>query len=81
MNVKIHIGGNQQTRPNHKTSDKTSRQYSNFDNDNFHNTIWQNRRSNFDSGFKVFSATPSVTIENIQDIIDEDKKHFFKHRN
>ena len=78
MNVKIHIGGN---RPHHDTPDKISRSFTDYDKENFHNRLWQNKRSNFDSGFKVFSATPSVTIENIQDIIDEDKKHYFKHRN
>lgn len=77
MNVKIHIGGN---RPHHDTLEPTSNSFSNYDKENFHSRMWQNKRSNFDSGFKVFSATPSVTIENIQDIIDEDKKRYFKHR-
>jgi hypothetical protein len=74
MNVKIHIGGNQKS-----DSDAVSQMFSDYD-ENFHNTIWPNARSNYDSAFKVFSATPSVTVENIQDIINEDNEHHFRRR-
>ena len=74
MNVKIHIGGDQ--KPDFDT---TSHIFSDYD-ENFHNKIWSNARSNYDNGFKVFSATPSVTVENIQDIIDKDKERHFRHR-
>ena len=69
MNVKIQIGDNQET-------DLDNSMYLDHD-QNYSKDIWPTARTNSDSGFKIFRATPSVTVENIQDIIEENMNNHF----
>ena len=69
MNVNIRVLDNQK-------ADVDQILYPDYDED-FRSDIWPITSSKHTTEFKIFSATPSVTVENIHDIIEKDRRHQF----